>query len=164
MRGVAKVYLETSFISACVSTREDGESESRRIHSRTWWTLQRKLHQLFVSPAVIAELSTPTYPNSAFALRLTVGLPSLPLNEDVFSLATLLVGERVMPGPVGTGDAVHVAAATVHRIEYMISWNVRHLANVNKVAHLKTVCARVGMSPPTIVTPDALWPEDEAGE
>lgn len=60
-------------------------------------------------------------------------------------------------GPHEEGDALHVAAATVHRVEYMLSWNVRHLANLNKVKHLAEVCRRAGYVPPIIVTPDLLW-------
>ncbi len=61
-----------------------------------------------------------------------------------------------MPGPVA-GDAIHVATAAVHRIEYMLSWNVRHLANPNKVDHLRQVCRRLGLVSPLILTPDMLW-------
>ena len=62
-----------------------------------------------------------------------------------------------MPSPAEEGDALHVAAAAVHAVEYMLSWNVKHLANLNKVKHLREVCRRAGYVPPTIVTPDLLW-------
>ena len=76
--------------------------------------------------------------------------------------AVILVREKAMPGPEESGDAMHVAVATVHRMDVMLSWNVRHLANRNKTAHLREVCRRVGYLPPEIVTPDAFWEtEDE---
>ncbi len=62
-----------------------------------------------------------------------------------------------MPGPESSGDSLHVAAATVHSMQYLLTWNVKHLANVNKVRHLQEVCRRVGYLPPAIVTPDLLW-------
>jgi len=153
---VAKVYLETSYISACVATRTDAACVYRRQVSEEWWNNQRRHHELFISAEVIAELSDPEYPNSPAALKWIDGVPLLGLTEDVAGLATLLVRERVMPGPVA-GDAVHVAAATVFSIEYMLSWNVRHLANVNKLEHLRVICRRAGYVPPLIVTPDLLW-------
>jgi len=52
---------------------------------------------------------------------------------------------------------MHVAAACVHRIDYLLSWNVRHLANPNKLTHLQAICVRTGYMPPRIVTPDLLW-------
>ena len=65
-----------------------------------------------------------------------------------------------MPGPVA-GDAIHVAAAAVHGVEYMLSWNVRHLATPNKIEHLGRVCARAGLLAPRILTPDLLWETDD---
>lgn len=61
-----------------------------------------------------------------------------------------------MPGPI-TGDAAHVAIAAVHNIDYLLTWNVRHLANPTKLAHLGTICLRVVILPPQIVTPELLW-------
>ena len=61
-----------------------------------------------------------------------------------------------MPGPAVSGDAIHVAAATVHRVDYLLTWNARHMANPNKRAHFATICLRLGLVPPQIVTPDLL--------
>lgn len=65
-----------------------------------------------------------------------------------------------MPSPVA-GDALHIPVATVHGVELVLSWNVRHLANPNKLAHLRTVCGRAGLVAPQIVTPDLLWETDD---
>ncbi len=65
-----------------------------------------------------------------------------------------------MPGPVA-GDAVHVSVACVHGVDYLLTWNVRHLANPNKLEHLAAVCLRLGLTPPRIVTPDMLWKETD---
>jgi hypothetical protein len=88
---------------------------------------------------------------------MTVNLEILPLTQEVRGLAKTLVREKVMPGPDGSGDAVHVAVATVHRMNFVLSWNVRHLANVNKLEHLRVICQRLGYIPPVITTPEVLW-------
>ena len=88
------------------------------------------------------------------------GIYLLPVNEEVRGLAKTLVREKVMPGPEA-GDAVHVAVATVHRMEYLLTWNVRHLANANKIEHLRVICRRVGYLPPQIITPEVLWDYEE---
>lgn len=62
-----------------------------------------------------------------------------------------------MPAPEETGDAIHAAAAIVHRMDYLITWNQRHLANRNKIGHLRETCRRAGYLPPEITNPDALW-------
>lgn len=154
---MARVYLETSFLSACVSDRTDPKSIVRRDESRRWWVQQRRLHDLFVSAEVMRELSAPTYPHRDEALALMAETGVLNVDKGAEGLAKILVREKVMPGPEGSGDALHVAVATVHQIDVVLSWNVRHLANRNKVAHLREVCRRVGYVPPEIVTPDAFW-------
>ena len=53
------------------------------------------------------------------------------------------------------------SVATVHRMEYVLTWNVRHLANANKLEHLRIICRRVGYLPPQMVTPDTLWDYEE---
>jgi len=153
---MARVYLETSFISACVTNRTDTASVYRRDVSQDWWSKQSTRHDVFISAEVIAELSRPTYPLSSKALDLIRNVPALDLDPSVQGLAAILVKERVMPGPA-QGDAVHVAAAAVHRCEYLLTWNVRHLANRNKLAHLTTICLRTGLVAPQILTPDLLW-------
>jgi hypothetical protein len=148
--------LETSFVSACVTNRDDIASLYRKQVSTDWWSRQRAEHDVLISAEVSAELSSPRYPHRDAALGLIDSLDVLAITEDVRGLARILVDSMVMPGPPDTGDAIHVAVATVHRCDYILSWNVQHLANVNKVRHLRTICRRVGYVPPEIVTPDIL--------
>lgn len=89
------------------------------------------------------------------------GIGALAVTAEVTGLARILIDQRVMPAPLA-GDAIHVAAAAFYRIDFVLSWNVRHLANPNKARHLATICMRLGFVPPQIVTPDFLWePPDE---
>ena len=153
---MARVYLETSFISACVTRRTDVASLYRKQVSSEWWETQRSRHELFVSAEVTEELSHPKYPQSTQALELVNCAAMLEIGQAVHGFAEILVRERVMPGPA-KGDAIHVAAATVHGCEYMLSWNVRHLANRSKLTHLLIVCTRSGLVAPQIITPELLW-------
>jgi hypothetical protein len=66
-----------------------------------------------------------------------------------------------MPSPIA-GDTIQVAVSCVHELDYLLSWNVRRLANPNKVEHLRTICIRAGLLPPRIITPELLW-EDSDG-
>lgn len=127
---MSRVYLETSYVSACVTDRTDTDSLYRLKHSREWWDKQRQLHDLFVSPEVVAELSVESYRCKDQALAWISGVLLLEIDDDVLGLARVLMNEKAMPA--GSGDAVHVAVAAVHGIQYMVSWNVKHLANVNK--------------------------------
>ncbi len=158
-----EVYLETSFVSACVTDRKDPKSIYRREESLEWWESQRMRHLLHFSDEVIAELSHPTYRRRRAAGELVRGIPSLAINDDAIGFAKILVAEKVMPAPLA-GDALHVALASVHEMEYVLTWNVRHLANPNKTRHFGEICMPMGLIPPRIVTPDLLWePDDEQG-
>ena len=159
---MASVYLETSFFGACVSTRTSPRSAGWRASSLEWWKSQRHRHDLFVSLEVVAELSAQDFTNREAALQMLRGLPMLDLTREVEDLAQFLVHERVMPGPSISGDAMHVAVAVVHGMDFMLTWNVQHLANPNKRTHLAVICMRLGVAPPTIVTPDMLWEVDDA--
>lgn len=155
-----RAYLETSFVSACVSTRSDLQSRYRREMSLLWWKAATTGWGKLISDEVIAELSDPRYPHSAAALTFLEGLPVISINEEMVDLAELFVARKVMPQPV-RGDALHVAMATVARCDYLLTWNVKHLANPNKRQHLVTVCLEAGVVPPTIVRPDDLL--DDSG-
>ncbi|HEV2294263.1 MAG TPA: hypothetical protein VGR35_10425 [Tepidisphaeraceae bacterium] len=152
---MARVYLETSFISACVSTRTDVSSLYRKQESLSWWADRSREHALFISSEVARELSHPAYPRREQAMKMIEEVPVLELTPAAMEFARVLVIEKVMPAPE-LGDAAHVAIATLAGIEYMVSWNVRHLANIKKVAHLNRVCAAHGHTPPRIVTPEMM--------
>ena len=157
---MARVYFDTSFVSACVTTRDDPASIVRRQTSSEWLSTQQHLHSVFVSAEVINELDNAAFSHRDAALQLVSDLPLLELNEDAFGLAAAFIAHKLMPGPV-SGDALHVAACCVHNMEYLLSWNVRHLANPRKVDHPRIICTRLGLVPPAIVTPDLLWEDPE---
>lgn len=113
---------------------------------------------LAISNEVIRELSSADFPTAVRdpALAMLAGLPSLALTSDVAGVASVLVAEKVMPAPAVDGDAIHFAAALVHKMDYLMTWNQKHLANPNKRTHLLVVCARLGYLAPEIVTPDLM--------
>jgi hypothetical protein len=153
---MATVYLDASFVSACVTNRTDAKSTVRRETSREWWDTQRSAHELFLSQEVIRELSDPSFLQRDEALSLISVLPLLDINAEVKGVAEIFVGEYLMPAPA-VGDAIHGAACAIYGVQYLLSWNVRHLANPNKTKHLQAICRRLGLVPPQIITPDLLW-------
>lgn len=114
-----------------------------------------------MSDEVVAELSDPDFVRGPAALAMLRGLNHLELDARVKGLAELLVREKVMPGPSVAGDAIHVAVAVVHQMDYILTWNVKHMANPNKRKHLAIECMRLGYLPPEIVTPDLLVESDD---
>jgi len=66
-----------------------------------------------------------------------------------------------MPKPATEGDALHVAVATIYGMDYVLTWNVRHLANPNKRTHFGIVCMRLGLAAPMLITPDLLQEDND---
>jgi predicted nucleic acid-binding protein len=113
---------------------------------------------LYISREVVRELSSPDFPEAVRdpALAILRGLTLLPTTPEVIAFADLLVAERVMPGPSNEGDALHLAVASVHELDYLVTWNQKHLANPNKRTHLTIIAARARVKLPEIVTPDLM--------
>lgn len=150
-----RVYLETSFVSACVTTRTSLRSLYEREASLQWWRLESRRYDVFVSDEVLNELSRPAYPRREEALHFIRGVPVIATTEAMVVFAEVLVKRMVMPLPT-VGDALHVATAVVSGMDYVLTWNVKHLANPNKVYHLNAVCGEHGYNCPNILRPDDL--------
>ena len=83
------------------------------------------------------------------------GIPVLPIAEAVRELSKGLVRERAIPA-TALNDALHVAVAAVHAVDYLLTWNFRHLDNAETKPVMRSVCARYGHACPEICTPRAL--------
>jgi hypothetical protein len=155
------VYIETSVPSAYVTTRSDAGSAHRREVTRDWWSEQLALYDVATSDAVELELSQGAWAGKAEAITLIQSLRRLALTTEVRAVAHRYVEERLVPVSVA-GDATHLAVACVHECDFLLTRNIRHLANPNKLRHLTVINRRMGLLTPQIVTPEMLWLEDES--
>jgi hypothetical protein len=161
MRGVcmpSTVYIETTIPSAYVTTRTDPASLFRRQVTRDWWHEQACRYELLTADSVLIELGTGEWKGKDEALALIEAVPRLAIDAEVLAVARRYIVERLIPSDLA-GDALHLAAACVHEVDYLLTWNIRHLANPNKTEHLVVVNRRLGLLTPQIVTPEALWIE-----
>jgi hypothetical protein len=60
------------------------------------------------------------------------------------------------------GDAAHLAVASYHGVDYLLTWNCRHLANANKFEHIRVINRRLGLMTPELVTPEQLFEETQS--
>ena len=81
-------------------------------------------------------------------------MPLLELNEKVISSARILMGEVIPPKAVE--DALHIAVATIHGMDYLLTWNCKHIANAEKEHAIAAVCRSNNFEPPIICTPEEL--------
>ena len=152
------VYIETTVPSAHFSQREDAASVYRREVTRQWWSQQSQRYAMRTSEATLAELKAGRYEGQAEAISLLNEVPLLAITEEAVAIAELYVRQQLMPAPA-SGDAMHLALASLNEIDYLLTWNIRHLANPNKWEHLTVVNRRLGLMSPIITSPDGLWME-----
>ena len=83
------------------------------------------------------------------------GLPVLEVTADAESLTRAIMAAGILP-PRAFPDAAHVAVATVHAVDYLLTWNCKHLANAQIARRIAVVCEKLGHKVPVICTPDEL--------
>lgn len=83
------------------------------------------------------------------------GIPLLPLNEVVEDLALSLLERGIVPEKA-VEDAMHVAAATSQGMDFLLTWNCRHIANAEVIKRLESACLQLGFLLPTLCTPEQL--------
>ena len=153
-----KAYIETTVISylTAVPSRDLVLAAHQQV-TRDWWDT-RDMFELFVSQFVLDEASAG---DLVAAERRAVVLRDLTL-LDLTSDATLLAGALIRGGAVPAKakiDALHIAAAAVHGMDYLVSWNCTHIANATTRARIEQICREAGFDPPVICTPIELVKE-----
>ena len=82
-------------------------------------------------------------------------LPLLDVTDAAITLAATLITGQALPAQA-VQDALHLAIACVHGMEYLLTWNCTHLANARLRSRIEQVCHQAGYDPPIICTPEAL--------
>lgn len=149
------VYVETTIISYLTArpSRDLVQAAQQQI-TREWWDLRGR-YELFVSELVLAEAETGDPTAAAPRLEVLKGLPFLQIVPEVDLLAQSLIARLAIPSSA-LRDAVHVAVAAANGMEYLLTWNCRHLANLHQRARIEQVCRAAGYVPPLIGTPNEL--------
>ena len=150
-----KVYIETSVVSYLTSApSRDLVVAAHQQLTREWWQ-QRERFDLFVSEAVHQEAARGQHDAAARRTAILQGISSLSLDTAVIDLARQLLEANALP-EAARGDAFHVAIAAVNGMDYLLTWNCRHIANRFIRARIDHVCRRTGHTPPIRCTPEEL--------
>jgi hypothetical protein len=155
-----RVYIETTIPSFYHEVRMEPEMVARRAWTREWWDDHRSDFDIATSEAVIDELEYGDFPQKNDALALIENLPLLDIDEAVADIVDAYIRHQVMPADPA-GDALHLAVASYHRCDFLLTWNCRHLANANKFAHIRRVNGILGLFVPSLVTPLELLGETQ---
>ncbi|MBN3910986.1 MAG: type II toxin-antitoxin system VapC family toxin [Nostoc sp. NMS1] len=146
-----KVYIETSIPSFYYEARTEPDMVARRDWTREWWSHSDN-YVLVTSLAVLDELNRGNFPGKNEAIKLISGLLFVPIESVVAEIVEVYIQQQLMPkDPLG--DALHLALASYHKCDFLLTWNCRHLANANKFGHIRRLNVMLGLYVPTLVTP-----------
>jgi hypothetical protein len=147
-----KAYVETSIISylAALPSRDLLVAAHQQV-TRDWWA-RRDALDIYVSQLVVDEATAGDPAAVVRRLGLLTGIALLDLTPEAARLARDLLDGNALPAKARV-DALHVAVATVHGMEYLVTWNCVHIANATNRARIAAVCATAGFEPPIICTP-----------
>ena len=148
------LYLETSVVGAYL---DNGEPFRRDLTIR-WWEHEMSEYRAFISPLVMRELERVPEPHRTAYLKLIAPLEGLELTDEATILAEGYISRGIFHRKY-IADALHVAVASVHKIDYLVTWNFGHLANVRRQARIRLFNTAAGFFVPMIVTPEFLVSE-----
>ena len=155
------VYLETTIIGY-LAMRVSGilRIAANQQTTRDWWDGHRHNFDLFVSRFVVDECSDGDPAAAEERLAYLEGIPLLEISEDVDPLAESLIAGVPLPEKASI-DALHIAVAAVNGVEYLLTWNCKHIANPSMRPRIECICRDMGFEPPVICTPQELLEIDD---
>jgi len=150
------VYLETSIIGylAALPSRDLLTAAHQQV-THTWWHTRRSIFDLFVSQLVLDECAAGDVEAATRRALFLADLPLLDIGSEVTDLALHLV-QTVPLQPRVAADALHIALAARHGIDYLLTWNCAHIANAELRPRINRACVAKGYAPPVLCTPEEL--------
>ena len=153
------VYLETTFVSYLVARpNRDLLVAAHQQITQEWWAARRGEFDCFVSQVVIDEVSAGDSQEAEKRIAVIEDLPVFEVTQDAESLTRAILSSGVIP-PRAIRDAAHIAVAAIHNVDYLLTWNCKHLANAQIVRKIAAVCDNLGERMPLICTPEELMGE-----
>jgi predicted nucleic acid-binding protein len=154
---MASVYLETSIIGYLASRPfKEPISAANQQLTIDWWNTRRDRFELFVSEAVLEESRKGDPIAAEERAVLMEGLPILASNPETRSVSRRLMAEVPLPAKARV-DALHIAIAASYNIEYLLTWNCRHIANAAFRSKIEAVLMSANFSTPILCTPQELF-------
>lgn len=156
------VYIETSVIGYLTSwPQADVTVAGHQYATKQWWSTATDCFDLFVSQLVVRECSRGDANAVDDRLAIIGSLSILPITREAETLASELLRKHAVPAN-HPNDALHIALAAVHTIQYLVSWNFRHIVNASLRGAIERICRDAGFAPPIICTPEELMePSDD---
>lgn len=152
----AKVYIETTVISYLTARpNRDVVIAGHQKITHDWWQTCRERFELVASQLVVREASAGDSRAAQKRLERLATLTLLEVTEEAVTLAQELLTTGAVPEKAAE-DALHLAIAVTNGVEYLLTWNCKHLANATLRTKIEDACRSAGYEPAIICTPEEL--------
>ena len=150
-----KVYIETSVISYLTAWRSRelviaGNQET----TKEWWDRKNEF-DIFILQFVLDEAAAGDSDAAHARLDALKGIRELEVVEQVIEIGQELIMQAALPAKAKL-DALHIAVAALHRMNFLLTWNCTHIANPIQRPMIESVIRGFGYTPPVICTPQEL--------
>ena len=154
-----RIYIESTIPSYVVARpARDLLQAARQQLTKDWWDLKRAKHELFTSQVVLDEITDGEAAMAQQRLDVMAQIKLLDLTDEANTLTKDILASGLLPLDADR-DAAHIALATVHEMDVLLSWNCRHIANAAIQARLRRLVEKSGFTLPVLCTPDELTGE-----
>ena len=156
MSFMEKVYVESSVISYITARpSRDLVVSARQAITNEWWEQKRKKYEVYISELVIEEIASGDKEAAQKRLDVVKQIPNLEITEIAKDLATLLISSGAVPEN-SPEDALHIGLAAAQGVEYLLTWNFKHINNATKRADITQIIESQGFLSPVLCSPEEL--------
>lgn len=153
------VYVETTVISFLTARKSrDAVLAGQQEATKRWWKQRREEFDLYISSLVLNEAGKGDSTAAKKRMEALSGISVVVPTDAMRDLALIFIAEHGIP-PKAADDALHLAVATVSRVQYLLTWNMKHLCNPSQKERLHGICQSAGYPSPLICTPFDLLAE-----
>ena len=153
-----RVYIETTIPSYLTSWPSPQVVHAgHQISTHEWWDNHRQNYDLYTSLVTREEAASGDSAAAQRRLDALLGIPMLAITPECEAIAESFLKSGLIPAKADR-DALHIGVATFHQINFLLTWNIRHIANAHVREDLRVLIASLGYTLPTICTPEDLLP------
>lgn len=150
------VYVETTVLGTIAGRiHPNPDIASRQRVTREWWRTASIRYRIVTSQLTLDECRDGDPSAATERMELLQGIPLLDASDEAESLAELLISRKAVP-PSQPRDALHIATAAVNGVQFIATWNFKHILNPHLQAQISGACREAGFIPPVICTPEQL--------
>lgn len=150
------VYIETTILSYLVSRpSRDIIVAARQEITRQWWEYSKPSHDCVLSQIVLDEIQAGDQAHAANRMEQAADLGVLAVNQATLELAQLYLDRGYVPKNE-IRDALHIAVAVIWKVDYLLTWNCKHIANAHALRQLRKFSENLGHEFPHVCTPEEL--------